>query len=224
MGERALPALVAVTDDEWLERVDFSARVEALLAAGLPALWLRAGRLAAGPLYDVALAARAATAAHGAELWIGDRADVARLAGADCLQLPERGLPAVAARSVLAPGTRVGRSVHGVEAAVAAAREGTDHVVVGTIWATASHPGVEPGGAERIRAVRAALAGPGSPPALYAIGGIEPGRAREARVAGADGVVALRALRDAPDPAAAVARFLDELDAAAGEPIRLDEG
>lgn len=213
-----VPRLVAVTDDARLATPDFGERLRALLEAGLPALWLRAKTLPAGPFYEIALEARAATEAVGAELWIGDRVDVASLVAADRLHLPERGVPVDVARRVAGATLPIGRSVHSVEAARAAAAEGVDHLVVGTIFPSASHPDVEPAGPGRLTAVRDALtagdaAGPA--PAIYAIGGLEPERARTARAAGADGAIALRALWEAPRPGEAVRAFLDALEAAA---------
>lgn len=207
------PDLVLVVDETRLAADDFLPRLAQLLEAGLPAVWLRAGALPAGPFLELAQRAREATSARGAELWIGDRADVARLSAADRLHLPGRGLPAGRARGLLPLGTRVGRSVHGGAAARSAAEEGVDHLVVGTIFASASHPGGRPAGPRRIRTVVQALAGR-TAPTLYAIGGLEPGRVAAVRAAGAHGVVAQRALWDAPRPAAATEAFLAALGAA----------
>lgn len=211
-----LPRLVAVTEDDRLAAEGFGERLRILLDAGLPAVWLRGKRLPADVFYERALDARTATELAGAELWVGDRPDVASLVGADRLHLPEEGVPVDVARGVVGPDIPVGRSVHGVEAARAAAAEGAGHLVVGTIFSSASHPDVEPAGPGRLTAVREALAGSGTAPPIYAIGGLDPDRARTARSAGADGVVALRALWDAARPAEAVAAFL----AGVGDPPR----
>ncbi|MDX1660812.1 MAG: thiamine phosphate synthase [Gemmatimonadota bacterium] len=204
------PRLVAVTDDARLAAEGFSERMRALLDAGLPALWLRGKALEAASFFERAQDARLATELQGAELWIGDRADVASLVGADRLHLPEEGVPLAVARRVVGEGMPIGRSVHGVEAARRAATEGVDHLVVGTIFSTASHPDVEPGGPERVAAVREALGEPRERP-LYAIGGLDPSRVEAAMAAGADGVVALRALWESPRPVETVAAFLDAL-------------
>lgn len=217
-----VPPLVAVTDDALLAAPDFGERLRALLDAGLPALWLRAKTLAAGPFYEIALDARTATEHAGAELWIGDRVDVASLVGADRLHLPEEGVSVELARRVAGEAMPVGRSVHSVEAARAAAAEGVGHLVVGTIFPSASHPDVEPAGPGRLTAVREALTAgpepgpagpePGGPPAIYAIGGLQPDRARTARAAGADGVAALRAVWESDRPAETVRAFLEALE------------
>ena len=210
----ARPLLVAATDDRQLARPDFDARLEALLAAGCPVVWLRSRALAGRDFLSLARAVREVCDRHGAELWIGDRADVAALAGADAVQLPERGLSIAGARRAAGPGVTVGRSVHSVEASVAAAREGADRIVAGTIFASASHPDREPAGTGLLEEIRAALGDAGPP--LYAIGGIDRGRAESAIRAGADGVAAIGALWDSDDPPAEVRALLDTLRRAVG--------
>lgn len=206
-----LPPLVAVTDDDRIQRPDYLARLEELVAAGCPAIWLRAKRMPAGAFLSRALEASERCRPSGTELWIGDRADVARLVGADALQLSGRGLPVAAARRVVGEHTRVGRSVHGIGSSIAAANEGADYLVVGTIFASASHPGIEPAGADRLREVGSALERAGRSIPLLGIGGMTPERAASAITAGAAGVAALRALWEAERPEDAVAAFLEAL-------------
>ncbi|MGH7551212.1 MAG: thiamine phosphate synthase, partial [Gemmatimonadota bacterium] len=155
---------------------------------------------------------------YGAELWVGDRVDLALACGAVGVQLPGRGLSIAGARAV-APGLRLGRSVHQVEAAALAARIGVDHLLVGTIFASPSHPQVHPAGVALLRSIRDAL--DGAAPPLLAIGGLTPERVGEAIQAGASGVVAIRGLWEADDPARSVERFLDALG---GEKVDLDGG
>lgn len=208
---RPLPPLVAVTDDDRIQRPDFLARLEALVGAGCPAIWLRAKRMPAGAFLSRAQEAGERCRLSGAELWIGDRADVARLVDADALQLPGRGLSVDAARRVVGERARVGRSVHGIGSAIGAANEGADHLVVGTIFASRSHPGIEPAGEDRLREVGSALEGAGRSIPFLGIGGMTPERAGATISAGAAGVVALRALWEAERPEDAVRAFLDVL-------------
>ena len=207
---------MAATDDRQLARPDFAARLEALLEAGCPAVWLRSHALGGRELLSLARTAREACARHGAELWIGDRADIAALARADAVQLPERGLSIAGARRAAGPAVTVGRSVHSVDAAVAAALEGADRIVAGTIFASASHPDREPAGPGLLREIRAALEGREARPPLYAIGGIASGRVESAIRAGADGIAAIGALWSSDDPPAEVRALLDALRRAVG--------
>ena len=207
----AAPLLVAATDDERLARPDFAERLEALLAAGCPAVWLRSRALGGRDLLALARDVGARCAKHGARLWVGERADVAAIARAHAVQLPERGLSVAGARRAAGRGIAVGRSVHSAEAALAAAREGADHLVVGTIFPSESHPRGAAAGPALLSDVRAALGAAGVSLPLIAIGGMTPARAGEALRAGADGVAAIRALWDAEDPAGAVRAFLAAL-------------
>src|SRR5262245_36060995 len=133
-------------------------------------------------------------------LLVNDRIDVALAAGADGVQLPESGLPIAAARRLSHPGRfLVGMSVHGADAAGAAARDGADLVVCGPVWDTPSkrETGLSPIGTAELGAAARAIAHTGSPARLYAIGGITtPENASAAAAAGAHGVAAIRGLFD----------------------------
>lgn len=206
------PLLVAATDDERLAASDFDARLESLLEAGCSAVWLRARALGDRALLARACSVRERCDAHGAALWVGGRADVAALAGAGHVQLPERGLSVAGARRAAGPGVSVGRSVHSAGAARAAAGEGADLLVAGPVFATRSHPARAAAGLALLADVRAALAAEGRLDLpLVAIGGLTPERAAAAVEAGADGVAAIRALWEADDPGAAARTFLAAL-------------
>lgn len=220
----AAPALVAATDDRILERADFLTRLEALLVAGLPAVLVRnrSARTAA-ELLELLIDVRGACRRHRAELWVGDRADLALAAGADAVQLPAAGLSIPGARAA-APGLRIGRSVHAPEEAVAAILMGVDHLVVGTLFETPSHDGREIGGPALVAAVRQAIGEAPPLPPLLAIGGLTPERVEDAVRAGADGVVAIRAVWDVDPPARGVEQFLAALERAGIDILRSRSG
>ncbi|MGH7700077.1 MAG: thiamine phosphate synthase, partial [Gemmatimonadales bacterium] len=92
----------------------------------------------------------------------------------------------------------------------AAQTAGADYLVIGPVYATASHPERAPLGPDGF----GALAAVGLP--AIAIGGVTVERVPELRAAGAYGVAAIRALWDAPDPAATARAML----AALGEESR----
>jgi thiamine-phosphate diphosphorylase len=208
---RPCPRLVAVSDEARLARADAMERIAALAGAGCPAILLRPGSMGGRELYNLVCKAVELCHAAAAELWVGDRADVAVAAGADGVQLPARGLSLAGARRVAGDRPRLGRSVHAPEEAARAAGEGADHVIVGAVFATASHPGGKPGGAALIAGARAAMEAAGRSVPILAIGGMTPETAPRALAAGAWGVAAISALWDAFDPAAAVRDFLAAL-------------
>ncbi|HEV8323341.1 MAG TPA: thiamine phosphate synthase [Myxococcota bacterium] len=197
-------------------RPDLEARVRAALAGaprGAVGVQLRDKGADGRTLWQTAVALRALTAAAGATLWVNERADVARAAGADGVHLPADAMGAAAVRAMW-PDALVGRSTHGADAATAAAAEGCTLVTAGPVFDTPSKTGLgAPLGLAGLAAVRVALdaasRAPGATrPALFALGGLDASRARACRDAGADGVACIRAVLDAPDPGAAVAALL----------------
>ena len=193
-----LPRLHAVTDDRVLRAPDFLHRANALAVGPEVAIHLR-GRLSARELVQLASSLHEAIAPRGTQLFVHDRADVARLVGAMGLHLPGAGLPVAAARRVAVGIRWVGRSTHTPAEVAAAAAEGADYVFLGPIFPTASHPDRPPLG-------HAALGNASLP--VVAIGGVTPDRVSACVAAGAYGGAAIRALWDADDPAAAARRFL----------------
>lgn len=202
LGSSERPWLMLVTDRSLTPAAELPAAVEAAVAGGVDAVQLREKGLPAGELYRLGLQLRAVTARQGALLLVNDRLDVALAVGADGVHLGETALPVAAARAVAGGRLLIGRSVHGVEAALAAARAGADYLVVGTVFPSRSHPGGPVGGLELVRAVAAAVRVP-----VLGIGGITVANAAAVVQAGAAGVAVISAVLGAPDPAAAAAEL-----------------
>lgn len=205
-----VPRLHLVTDDAVLADPGFAGRARDALAAGKSdvALHLRGPGTPSRRLHELAVALREPAATAGSLLLVNDRVDLALAAHLDGVHLPGGGLPAEAARSLLGPGACIGVSVHGTREAVPAADGGADFLVVGTVFATSSHPGREPAGPEILREVAAGVDVP-----LVAIGGVTPERVADVVDAGAYGVAVLSGVwgRDAA-PRDAVGRYLSALD------------
>ena len=118
---------------------------------------------------------------------VNERFDVALAAGAAGAHLRSSSVPAPVIRRHLPPGFLVGRSVHGVgEAARAAAEGGVDYLTLGTVYASASKPGVPPCG---VGALAAAVRTARLP--VLAIGGVTVDNTREVLAAGAAGAAAI---------------------------------
>jgi thiamine-phosphate pyrophosphorylase len=151
-------------------------------------------------LVEAVVAAAAGTALR---VVVNGRADVALLAGAHGVHLPERGLPVGEVRRAF-PGLLVGVSCHDARAVERAAEEGAHYAVLGPVWATTGKD--RPlGAAELARAARGARV------PVFAIGGIDARTAPLAWEAGAHGVAAIRAFLEAP--VAAAVRSLRGTDA-----------
>jgi thiamine-phosphate diphosphorylase len=117
---------------------------------------------------------------------ISSRCDVALATAAAGVNLPESDISVAAARILL--GRRmIGRSVHSIQSAQQAEREGADYVIFGPVWESASHPGTAPAGlaalAQLVRLV-------GIP--VLAIGGVSAERVVEILASGSAGYAAIR--------------------------------
>ncbi len=198
-----LPRLHAITDERVARRPDLGEVARDLAAGGGAELAFHArGRELSG-VEHYELAVRLSDS-PSVRLFINDRLDIALATGASGVQLGYGSLAVADARRLDAAWW-IGRSVHDVAEAVAAQAEGADYLLVGPVFATASHPERAPLGLDALRVV-ARLGLP-----VVAIGGVTVDRVREIRHAGAWGVAAIRALWEAAEPEAAARRMVTEL-------------
>jgi len=196
-----LPRLHAITDERTARRSDLRDVARELAAGGGSELAFHArGRELTGrEHYDLAVRLSDSSTVR---LFVNDRLDVALSVPAFGVQLGHGSLPVSAARA-LNPLWWIGKSVHSLAETEAARAEGADYLVVGPVFATASHPGRTPlglGGLKQIVAVAGELP-------VIAIGGITVDRIREVCDGGAYGIAAIRALWDDAEPRAAAGRM-----------------
>jgi thiamine-phosphate pyrophosphorylase len=195
-----LPRLHAITDERIARRPDLSSVAGALADGGGSDLAFHArGRELTGlEHYDLAFR----LSVLPSPLFVNDRLDVALAVPAAGVQLGHGSLPVSSARA-LNPLWWIGKSVHSLAETEAARAEGADYLVVGPVFATASHPGRAPLGLEGLKQIVAAA---GELPVI-AIGGITADRVRAVRDCGAYGIAAIRALWDDAEPRAAAGRM-----------------
>jgi thiamine-phosphate pyrophosphorylase len=177
-------------------------------AAGVTLVQLREKNLSARVLFE--LAAQSARLARGTRtrIVVNDRADVARAAACDGVQLTARSLEASTVRRAFGPDFLVGVSTHSLEEARAARDGGADFALFGPVFDTPSKRAYGlPLGPECLRAAARAL----SPFPLVALGGVTPDNARACLDAGARGVAAIRMFADARDLAAVVRAVQNEV-------------
>jgi thiamine-phosphate diphosphorylase len=116
---------------------------------------------------------------------VSSRCDVVLACAAAGVNLPERDIAIRDARALL--GNRlIGRSVHSLEGALEAERDGADYMIYGPVWPTVSHPGVAPVGIEALSRVARAVRIP-----VIAIGGVTEERIADVHAAGASGFAAI---------------------------------
>ena len=205
------PALCLVTDRRVCPPDELPGRVAAAVAGGVDIVQLRDKEESGGALLELAAALREVTRGS-AILLVNERADVAVACGADGVQLGEAAMPTAAVRPILPEGSIIGRSVHSVEGATQAEASGADFLLVGTMFATRSHPGEEPSGPGLLERIRAA--GVGAP--LLAIGGITADNVAQVMRAGANGAAVITAILASPDPERAASEIKSAMRDASG--------
>jgi thiamine-phosphate pyrophosphorylase len=206
-----LPRLHVVTDDAVLARPDFVRWARELLdladvSVAPLALHLRGPRTSPRRLLELGQELGAAPGDRPGTLLVNDRVDVAMLLDSG-VHLAARSLPVAEARRLRGDAALVGRSVR-----IPDVEPGADYLLMGTIFATPSHP-ERPGDglADFGSAARAARA------PVIGIGGITPDRVAPVMRAGAHGVAVLRGIWGEPSPARAVRTYAEALKNAMGD-------
>jgi len=156
-----------------------------------------------GALYDEAL--RLAEICRGTvtKFIVNDRIDIALAVDADGVHLGQSDMPYDAARRVLGPYKIIGITVHSVDEAVKAEREGADYLGVSPIFSTSTKKDAGiPAGLKLIADVKRVCNIP-----LVAIGGIDLSNAPEVIAAGADMVCAISAVITKADVTGEIKKF-----------------
>lgn len=191
------PVVCLITDrarmggdvDAIVRRVAMAAR------AGVHLVQVRERDLEAGPL--TSLVRRCVDVVRGTRtrVLVNDRVDVALAAGAHGVHLRADSPPARRVRAICPPGFLVGRSVHGAAESASVAQDGgVDYLLFGTVFHTASKPGREAAGLERLAETCARV-----PVPVLAVGGVTPDNLRGVATAGAAGFAAIGLFADSPE-------------------------
>lgn len=200
-----LPALVFVADEARLRGRDITNMVSDAVSGGVDIVQLRARELPHERILPLAAAVREITA-NRALFFVNSAVEVAVEVGADGVHLPETGGSIDAVRSRVGDAILISSAVHSVSAAVAAERDGSDLLQIGTVFATASKPGAETIGLSGLANVCRTVRVP-----CIAVGGITEANAADVIAAGAAGVAVVGAIGSVSPPAAAVAALREAL-------------
>jgi thiamine-phosphate pyrophosphorylase len=154
---------------------------------------------------------------HGALFILNDRPDLVSACAADGVHVGQRDLPVAEARRLAGPEALIGLSTHSREqvraASAAADVNRPDQISVGPVWATPTKEGRPGTGLGLIEYAADEATVP-----WFAIGGIDAANVSSVVAAGAERIVVVRAIRDAPDPEAAARRLREALAAGVGAP------
>ncbi|MRH41829.1 thiazole tautomerase TenI [Aquibacillus halophilus] len=140
-----------------------------------------------------------------AKIIVNDRIDVAHVKNVKGVQLGYNSLsPEIVKRNF--PSLQVGCSVHTLEEASLAQKQGIDYLLFGHIFPTDSKLGLVPKGLEELKDITIDLEIP-----VIAIGGIKPHHVCEVIEAGAAGIAVMSGVLEAKDPLEQVKSYSQNL-------------
>lgn len=175
------PIAAASGEDGLVQRIAAAAR------AGTHLIHIRQPHLDGLALTRLVQRALGAIEGAAARILVNDRVDVALAAGAHGVHLRGNSMAAARVRTITPPGFVIGRSVHSVDEALAAERDGgLDYLLFGTVFASASKPDAAPAGLEVLARACGAVALP-----VLAIGGMTASTVASVARAGAAGFAAI---------------------------------
>lgn len=169
------------TEEALVERVAAAAR------AGVHLIQVRERDMDGAPLLRLVVRCVEAVRGTRARVLVNDRVDVARAGGAHGVHLPGDAVPAPRVRAITPASFLVGRSVHAADEAEEVSRgDGVDYLIFGTVFESASKPGMAAAGVETLSRVVNSTTRP-----VLAVGGITTERVGEIARAGAAGFAAI---------------------------------
>ena len=193
--------------DRRAARGDLATAVSRALEGGVDSVQVRDKGASASEVFASVLEIQRLARNSSARVLVNDRIDVALAARAHGVHLAAKSLPPTVARSLLEPWQLVGTSVHSIEEAIRAARDGADYLTFGHVYPTWSHEGEPARGARLLADVVAAVDVP-----VLAIGGIRADRVEEVLATGCAGIAVISAVLGADDPKLATRALRDAID------------
>lgn len=183
---------------------------QALLDGGARFLQLRAKSMPGAEMLEAATRIVRAAHGRGAKVVINDRADIARLCGADGVHVGQDDLPSGSVRAIVGVDAIVGLSTHTTSQLDHAVNEPVNYLAIGPVFGTTTKDtGYDAVGLEMVREAAHLAAVRGLP--LVAIGGITLDRAASVIEAGAASVAVIGDLLSTGDPAGRTREFLARL-------------
>ena len=162
------------------------------LPAAADAVQIRRKNMPSPELARIALEMKRSVDKIGSALIVNDRVDAALASGADGVHLGEGDLPVKSARRLAGKRLIVGKTVHSLREARAAAREKIDYVGAGPVFRTPAKKRLKGRGPDFIRKVALIVKRP-----VLAIGGINRNNAGSVLASGAKCLCLGRAAKDA---------------------------
>lgn len=186
--------LYAVTDRAWTGEQTLYEQVEAALKGGVTCVQLREKELDETAFLQEAKDICALCHRYGVPFIVNDNVDVAIACQADGIHVGQEDMAAGEVRRRVGDAMLLGVSVHTVEEARRAVRDGADYLGLGAVFPTSTKTDVEQMTNETLRAICDAVDVP-----VVAIGGINRGNLLKLSGSGVDGVALVSAIFSAED-------------------------
>ena len=186
--------LYAVTDRAWVGRQSLYEQVECALKGGATCVQVREKKLGDEDFLEEAKQIAALCKRYGVPLFINDNVDVAIACGAEGVHVGQEDMAAAKVREKVGNKMMIGVSVHSVEEAKQAVRDGADCLGVGAMFSTSTKTDVDVLPKETLKAICDAVDIP-----VVAIGGLNKSNILELSGTGVDGVALVSAIFSAED-------------------------
>lgn len=181
--------LYAVTDRAWIGKQSLYEQVESALKGGVTCVQLREKDLNDDDFLTEALEISALCRRYGIPFFINDNVELAIKCKADGIHVGQEDMSAAQVRQKVGSDMMIGVSVHSVEEALEAVKNGADCLGVGAMFTTSTKMDADVLSKEILRDICAAVDVP-----VVAIGGISKSNISELSGTGVDGVALVSAI------------------------------
>ena len=186
--------LYAVTDRAWVGKQSLYEQVESALKGGVTCVQLREKELDDEAFLKEAIEISALCKRYGVPFFINDNVEIAIACHADGIHVGQEDMEAAQVRQRVGKDMMIGVSVHSVEEALEAVKNGADCLGVGAMFSTSTKTDVDVLPKETLRDICAAVDIP-----VVAIGGIGKFNISQLAGTGVDGVALVSAIFAADD-------------------------
>lgn len=195
--------LYLVTD----EKPQLLKRVEAAIRGGVTCVQLRMKQASFNTFLKTAQSLKRLCQQYHVPLIINDHAEIAKRVRADGLHIGQDDLQYSSARQIVGPDCPIGVSVHTVEQAIQAEKEGAAYLGVGSLFPTPSKSDATTISFEVLQQIQRSVTIP-----IVVIGGINQHTFPKVRPYKPDGIAMISAILSADEPEEAARHFRRQLD------------